>query len=53
MLSLTAETRARLEPAAAQHADEVAKFFRLFPAVIDSVLMNSLRVQARLRQSLA
>jgi hypothetical protein len=53
MLSLTAETRARLEPAAAQRADEVAKFFRLFPTVIDSVLMNSLRVQARLQQSLA
>lgn len=53
MLPLAAVTRARLEPAAAAKADEVAKFFRLFPAVIDSVLMNSLRVQARLQQSLA
>lgn len=53
MLPLAAATRARLEPAAAQRADEVAKFFRLFPAVVDSVLMNSLRVQARLQQSLA
>ena len=53
MLPLAAGTRARLESAASAQPDEVARFFRLFPAVIDSVLMNSLRVQARLQQSLA
>lgn len=53
MLPLAAATRARLEPAAAARADEVARFFPLFPAVVDPVLMNSLRVQARLQQSLA
>lgn len=53
MLPLAAVTRARLEAAASVRAAEVARFFHLFPAVIDSVLMNSLRVQARLQQSLA
>ena len=53
MLPLAAATRSRLEHAAARRADEVAKFFRLFPAVIDPVLINSLRVQVRLQQALA
>lgn len=53
MLPLAAATRARLEAAASARAGEVARFFPLFPVVVDSVLMNSLRVQARLQQSLA
>ncbi len=51
MLPLADATRARLECAAAGQADAVAQFFRLYPAVGDLQLMNSLRVQARLRQS--
>lgn len=52
MLPLAPTTRARLESAASAQPVEVAHFFHLFPAVIDSVLMNSLRVQARLKHSL-
>jgi hypothetical protein len=51
MLPLVEATRARLERVAATQPDEVAHFFHLYPAVRDSVLMNSLRVQARLNQS--
>ena len=53
MLPLATPTRARLETAAASHPDEVARFFHLFPAVADPVLINTLRVQARLTASLA
>ncbi len=51
MLPLAAATRARLERAAAAQPDAVAHFFRLYPAVSDPYLMNSLRVQARLNQA--
>ncbi len=53
MLPLAAATRARLEAAASARAAEVAQFFHLYPAVVNGALMNSLRVQARLQQSLA
>jgi hypothetical protein len=53
MLPLAQATRARLERAAAAQADAVAQFFRLYPAVADTQLMNALRVQARLNQSAA
>lgn len=51
MLPLAQATRARLERAAAAQADTVAHFFRLYPAVSDTQLMNALRVQARLNQA--
>jgi hypothetical protein len=51
MLPLAQATRARLERAAAAQADAVAHFFRLYPAVADTQLMNALRVQARLNQA--
>jgi hypothetical protein len=51
MLPLGAATRARLELAAAAQPDAVAQFFRLYPAVADCSLMNTLRVQARLIQT--
>jgi hypothetical protein len=53
MLPLALATRERLERAAAAQADAVAQFFRLYPAVADTQLMNALRVQARLNQSAA
>ncbi|RLJ65371.1 hypothetical protein [Sulfurisoma sediminicola] len=53
MLPLAQATRVRLERAAAAQADAVAHFFRLYPAVADTRLMNALRVQARLNQSAA
>jgi hypothetical protein len=51
MLPLAPATRKRLECAAAAQADAVAHFFRLYPAVADTQLMNALRVQARLNQA--
>lgn len=51
MLPLAADTRQRLEQAAAAQPDAVAHFYRLYPAVNDRHLMNSLRVQARLNQA--
>lgn len=51
MLPLAPATRARLERAAASQPDAVAHFHRLYPAVVDAQLMNSLRVQARLVQA--
>lgn len=51
MLPLADATRLRLERAAAVQPDAVAHFFPLYPAVGDTRLMNSLRVQARLVQA--
>lgn len=51
MLPLAAATRQRLEQAAVAQPDAVGHFYRLYPAVSDRHLMNSLRVQARLNQT--
>lgn len=41
--------RLRLERASRPHAMEVARFFSMYPEVIDNELMSSIRVEARLR----
>jgi hypothetical protein len=44
-------TRDRLERAARTHALEVDALYRLYPKVLDTGLLQSIRVEARLRQS--
>ncbi|NWG31352.1 MAG: hypothetical protein HXY29_07650 [Rhodocyclaceae bacterium] len=48
MLPLSAATRARLEALAARQPSEMARFWRLYPAVCDRALLNTARVQAQL-----
>ena len=43
------DDRLRLERASRAHVMEVARFFSMYPEVIDSELMNVIRVEARLR----
>lgn len=48
---LPASDRQRLESYCRPHAMEVARFSNLYPEIIDQQLINSLRVEARLRSS--
>lgn len=43
------DDRLRLERASRAHVMEVARFFSMYPQVIDSELMNVIRVEARIR----
>lgn len=45
------DDRVRLEQAARQHALEVDRFYRLYPAVADQELMAAIRVEANLRRA--
>ena len=49
--SLNQELRKQLEINARRHALEVARFYPLYPEVVDQVLMNAIRVEARLRSA--
>lgn len=46
---LNQELRSQLEIKARPHALEVERFYKLYPNVIDQVLMNAILVEARLR----
>lgn len=46
---LTRDDRLRLEQASRPHALEVERFFPIYPEVIDGDLMNTIRVEARMR----
>ena len=48
---LQQEERRRLERAAKPHAGEVARFYALYPEIVDEKLVNALRIEARLRGS--
>lgn len=48
MLPLSAATRTRLEVLAARQPTEIARFWRLYPAINDRALLNTARVQAQL-----
>ena len=48
---LSKEDRQRMELAARVHSLEVAKYYPLYPDVSDKKIMNSIRVEAQLRQS--
>ncbi len=48
---LQQEQRGRLEQAAKSHAIEVARFYPLYPEIVDKKLMNAIRIEARLRNS--
>lgn len=48
---LSIEDRKRVEIAAKTQALEVAKFFPLYPDVADEKIMNTIRVEARLRKT--
>ncbi|MFK7795342.1 MAG: hypothetical protein AB8B89_08340 [Gammaproteobacteria bacterium] len=41
--------RAKLEINARKHALEVGRFYKLYPEIVDQALMDSIRVEARLR----
>jgi len=43
------KNRLRLEQAASEHALEVARFYPMYPEIADPELMNSVRVEARMR----
>ncbi len=47
---LQQEDRKRLEIAAKQHVFEAERFFACYPEVVDTELMNAIRVEARLRR---
>lgn len=49
--SLSAEERSRLEMAARPYVLEVDQYYPLYPAVNDQQLMNTMRVEARLRRA--
>lgn len=49
--NISHEDRLRMEVAARPHIFEVARFFPLYPAVADEKLMNTIRVEARLRSA--
>jgi hypothetical protein len=46
---LAQDDRSRLEQASRPHVMEVARFFSMYPQVIDSALMSTIRVEARMR----
>ena len=46
---LSQEVRSKLEINARSHALEVARFYQLYPEIVDQVLMNAILVEARLR----
>ena len=48
---LPSEVRQRLEQVNRPNAIEVARFYRLYPEIIDTDLISSLRVQARIREA--
>ena len=48
---LSQELRTQLEINAKSHALEVERFYSLYPEIIDQALMNSIRVEARLRRA--
>ena len=48
---LNQEQRRQLEINARSHALEVARFYPLYPEIVDQVLMNSILVEARLRSA--
>jgi hypothetical protein len=48
---LQPEERRRLEHAAKSQAAEVARFYPLYPEVVDEKVMNAIRAEARLRSS--
>jgi hypothetical protein len=48
MLPLSDALRTRLEITAAAQAGETAHFYPLYPAVMDQILLNAVRVQAQL-----
>ena len=49
MHGLSHEARLVLETHAKAHVDEVQRFYPLYPEVADTKLMNTMRVEARLR----
>ena len=51
--NLQREDRLRMEQAAQSNVLELARFYPVYPAVADAVLMNTMRVEARLRSNLA
>lgn len=48
---LEREQRQRMELAAKAHAVEVARFYPLYPEIVDERLMNAIRTEARLRNA--
>lgn len=46
---LEPQRRKQLEISAREHALEVERFYKLYPEVVDSVLIDTIRVEARLR----
>ena len=48
---LDQEVRKQLEINSRAHAFEVARFYQLYPEVVDQILMNSILVEARLRSA--
>ena len=48
---LDQEVRKELEINSRAHAFEVARFYQLYPEVVDQILMNSILVEARLRSA--
>ena len=51
--NLQREDRLRMEQAAQSNVLELARFYPVYPDVADTVLMNTMRVEARLRNNLA
>ena len=51
--NLQREDRLRMEHAAQSNVLELARFYPVYPDVADTVLMNAMRVEARLRNNLA
>ena len=49
--NLNSDLRRQLEINARSHAVEVARFYELYPEIVDKSLMNSLLVEARLRNA--
>ena len=43
--------RARLERSAADRPQELARYWRLYPKIIDPIRLNQARVEARLREA--
>ena len=46
---LNQQQRAELEINAGKHALEVGRFYKLYPDIVNQALMDSIRVEARLR----
>lgn len=51
LAGLPRTVRQRLEQAACEHVFEVAQFYPLYPEVVDDSLLNTARVEARLRRA--